>query len=85
MELPTYKAMELALSLQAWKVLWLNMHYGSASTFQTKAKYKALIASLNIVKELGVEKLKAFIDSWLIIGHVWGEYEARDPIIVKYL
>lgn len=38
------------------------------STFNNRAKYEALIVSLKIAKELGVAKLKVFIDSQLVIG-----------------
>lgn len=32
-----------------------------------------------------VEDLKAFSDSQLVVGHINGSYEARDPTIALYL
>lgn len=40
-----------------------------------KAEYEALVASLKISKELGVQHLKACNDSQLIVSHVQNEYE----------
>lgn len=48
-------------------------------------EYKTLLAGLKIAEELGVKCLKVFIDSQLVPNQVTGEYEARDPIMAKYL
>ena len=40
---------------------------------------------LKIAKELEIYNLKIFTDSQLITGQVKGEFEARDPIMMKYL
>ena len=50
-----------------------------------QAKYEALLVDLKIAKELEVNKLKVFTDSQLIVGHIKGEFEARDPTMAKYL
>ncbi|XP_073101285.1 uncharacterized protein [Elaeis guineensis] len=38
-----------------------------------------------MVQELGIDSLRVFSDSQLIVGQVRGEFEARDPTMVKYL
>lgn len=46
----------------------------SASGFSTnEVEYEALIAGLTIAKEMGVQHLKAYSDSQLVIGHVLNE------------
>ena len=43
-----------------------------------------LVAGLGLALELGVDQLKVFSDSQLIVGQVKGKFEARDPTMVKY-
>ena len=50
-----------------------------------QAKYEALLADLKIAKELEIYSLKVFTDSQLIAEQVKDEFEARDPIMMKYL
>ena len=50
-----------------------------------QAEYEALLAGLRMVKELGINSLRVFSDSQLIVGQVKGEFEVRDPTMVKYL
>ena len=40
---------------------------------------------MKITKELDIDNLKVFTDSQLIIGQVKDEFEARDPVMMKYL
>ncbi|XP_073112115.1 uncharacterized protein [Elaeis guineensis] len=49
-----------------------------------QAKYEALIAGLKLALELGVDRLKVFSDSQLIVGQIKGEFETRDPTMAKY-
>ena len=49
-----------------------------------QAEYEALLASLRVVKELGIDSLRVFSDSQLIVGQVKGEFEVRDPTMAKY-
>ncbi len=49
------------------------------------AEYEALVAGLKLAKELGVEDLKAFSDSQLVVNQIVGDFEARDPTMQKYL
>ena len=50
-----------------------------------QAEYEALLAGLRVSRELSVRDLKVFTDSQLVAGQVSGEYEARDPQMMKYL
>lgn len=50
-----------------------------------KPKDETKIASFKIAKELGVQYLKAYSDSQLVVGHVLNEYEAKEENIKKYL
>ena len=52
--------------------------------FNNQAEYEALLASLRVVKELGIDSLRVFSDSQLIVGQVKGKFEERDPTMVKY-
>lgn len=40
---------------------------------------------MRLARELEVKCLRVFTDSQLISGQVGGEYEARDPIMSRYL
>lgn len=50
-----------------------------------KAEYKALIAGLDLVRELGVEAIEVFSDSMLIVNHVTGVFQAKEERMTKYL
>ena len=50
-----------------------------------QAEYEVLLTSLKIIKKLDIDSLKVFTDSQLIAGQVKDEFEARDPIMMKYL
>ena len=50
-----------------------------------EAEYEALLTGMDLCCTLGVEHLRAFFDSQLIVSQVMGEYEARDAIIMAYL
>ena len=50
-----------------------------------QAEYEALITGLRMAKDLKVDKLKTFSDSQLVVGQTKGEFEAKDPIMAKYL
>ena len=57
----------------------------SFKTSNNQAEYEALIAGLRIAKDLKVKKLRAYSDSQLVVGQTKGEFEARDPVMEKYL
>lgn len=59
------------------------LRFGFFST-NNETKYEALIVSLKRFKELGIQDLKTYNDSKLIVGHVHDEYKAQKKNI-KYL
>lgn len=50
-----------------------------------EARYEALIASLKADKEMGAQVIEIFSDSYLVVSHVEGNFEAKDPWMVRYL
>ena len=50
-----------------------------------EAKYEALIAGLNLPKEMKVESLEIYSDSQLIVCQVTDEYQVQGEEMVTYL
>jgi hypothetical protein len=50
-----------------------------------QAEYEALIAGMKLAKEMEVTDLRAKSDSQLITNQVSGEYQTRDPQLMKYM
>jgi ribonuclease HI len=50
-----------------------------------QAEYEALIAGMKLAKEMEVTYLRAKSDSQLVTNQVSGEYQTKDPQLVKYL
>ncbi|RDX97626.1 hypothetical protein CR513_19581, partial [Mucuna pruriens] len=50
-----------------------------------QAEYEALLVRMRLAKELEAKSLTAKSDSKLITGQVNGEYQARNPQLMKYL
>ena len=50
-----------------------------------EAEYEALLAGLKLSKNIGVKNLTVKSGSQLVIGHIKGEYEAREDRMKKYL
>lgn len=50
-----------------------------------KVEYEAIIVGLGIAKELGVQDLKIYSDSQLIIEQVNNNYKAWEESMIKYL
>ncbi|XP_040374696.1 uncharacterized protein LOC121052853 [Rosa chinensis] len=48
------------------------------------AEYEALIAGLQIARELGVQHLSIFNDSQLVVNQVCGNFEAKEPHMSSY-
>jgi len=48
------------------------------------AEYNALLISLHLAQQMGVQYLEAYGDSKLIINQVKGEYEVRNENLVSY-
>ncbi|XP_061351287.1 uncharacterized protein LOC133296340 [Gastrolobium bilobum] len=55
------------------------------STTNNQAEYEALIAGLLQARELGAQHLKVFSDSQLVTCKISGEYQAKGPLMCKYL
>ena len=50
-----------------------------------EAEYKALIAGLRLAKEMGLEQVKIYSDSQLIVNQVNGDYQAKGENMAVYL
>ncbi|XP_056697680.1 uncharacterized protein [Spinacia oleracea] len=62
--------------------------YAMRFNFQTsnnEAEYEALLAGIKMCKAAGAQVILAFSDSQLIVSQVNGDYEARDPNMIKYM
>ena len=65
-----------------------RMHYALRFGFKAsnnEAEYEALIAGLNLGKEMNVESLKIYSDSQLVVYQVTDEYQARGEKMAAYL
>jgi ribonuclease HI len=56
----------------------------TAPCTNNEAEYEALIAGLEIARELKISRLMVFGDSQLIMRQVTGEYQVRKPELMKY-
>ncbi|XP_061367257.1 uncharacterized protein LOC133310357 [Gastrolobium bilobum] len=54
-------------------------------TSNNQAEYEALIAGLIQAKEHGVRKVHMFSDSQLVTSQIEGKYQAKGPLLMKYL
>ena len=65
---------------------WTNyaLKFGFKAS-NNEAEYEALIAGLNLAKEMKVESLEIYSDSQLVICQVTNEYQARGEKMVAYL
>ena len=50
-----------------------------------QAEYKALIASLQLTSDVEATRLTICSDSQIVISQVSGLYQAKDPMLQKYL
>ncbi|GAU44606.1 hypothetical protein TSUD_240980 [Trifolium subterraneum] len=50
-----------------------------------QAEHEALIAEMRLEKEMGVANLEAKSDSQLVTSQVSGDFQAKDPHLIKYL
>ena len=57
----------------------------SFSITNNEAEYEALLMGIAMVQKMGGKAVKVFSDSKLVVGHVRGDLEARDPRIHEYL
>ena len=54
-------------------------------TSKNEAEYEALIAGLNLAKEMKVESIEIYNDSHLVVCQIAGEYQAWGEKIAVYL
>ena len=50
-----------------------------------EAKYKAMLAGVTMVSQLGGDVVEVYLDSWFVVGQVNGEFEALDERMQGYL
>ncbi|XP_074374255.1 uncharacterized protein LOC141714647 [Apium graveolens] len=50
-----------------------------------EAEYEALLAGMELARSLEAKHLRAFSDSMLVVKHLMGEYEQRDPRTKAYV
>jgi ribonuclease HI len=55
------------------------------ATTNNEAEYKATIAGMNIAREMRVKILEVKSESQVVVGHVKGEYKAREDKMKRYL
>ena len=65
-------------------VLERSISYGFKAT-NNEAEYEAIIACLNLAKEMGVQRLTVCSNSQLVINQMQGHYQARDNKMIAYL
>ncbi|XP_061353647.1 uncharacterized protein LOC133298401 [Gastrolobium bilobum] len=66
----------------------ISVEYSLQMKFETsnnQAEYEAFIAGLHQAKELGARKLQIFSDSQLVTSQIGGCYQAKGPLLAKYL
>ena len=57
----------------------------SFSITNNEAEYETLLMGIAMVQKMGGKAVKVFSDSKLVVGHVRGDLEARDPRMHEYL
>ncbi|XP_072071787.1 uncharacterized protein [Arachis hypogaea] len=50
-----------------------------------QAEYEALLGGLTLAREVGVTRMEVCSDSQVVTSQVNGSYQARDPLLQKYL
>ena len=50
-----------------------------------EAEYEALIAELRLAKEMGVEQVKIYSNSQLVVNQINGDYQAKGENMATYL
>ena len=55
------------------------------SATNNKAEYEALLVGMTMIQKMGGKVVEIFSNSWLVVGQVQGELEARDFRMQEYL
>ena len=50
-----------------------------------QAEYEACLAGIRMAKELGANAVTICSDSRLVVSQIKGEYQAKEPLMQKYL
>ncbi|KAK0607231.1 hypothetical protein LWI29_011797 [Acer saccharum] len=74
----------LVLESPQGDILEQSIHCGFHAT-NNEAEYEALIAGLDLAKNLNVKIIKVRSDSQLVVRQINGTYEARDQRMSSYL
>ena len=53
-------------------------------TTNNQAEYEAIIAGLSLAKEMGAEEIQCRSDSKLTVGHLTGEFQVKDHMMMQY-
>lgn len=53
-------------------------------TSNNQAEYEALLARLELALDMGAECLVCNNDSQLMVGHLSGEFQVKDPLLLQY-
>ncbi|XP_056690034.1 uncharacterized protein [Spinacia oleracea] len=65
-----------------------SFEYAMRFNFQAsnnEAEYEAFLCSIKMCKAAGAKEILALFDSQLIVSQVNGNYETRDPTMIKYM
>ena len=65
----------------------LNLEMALKFEFKTsnnQAEYEALIAGLMLARDMGAQNVICKSDSQLTVGHIKGEYQVKDPLLLRY-
>jgi ribonuclease HI len=54
-------------------------------TSNNQAEYEACLAGISAAKELGATAITLCSDSQLVVSQIKGEYQAREPLLQRYL
>jgi ribonuclease HI len=61
-----------------------SLHFAFKAS-NNQAEYEALIAGIKLAREMEVTDLRAKSDSQLVTNQVSGDYQTKDPQLIKYL
>ena len=61
-----------------------SLRLGFSAT-NNKAEYETLLQGMAMVQKMGGKVVEMFSDSWLVVGQVKGEMEAKDVRMQEYL
>lgn len=60
-----------------------NLQFG-LKTSNNQAEYEALIAGLELARDMGPKDVICKTDSQLTVGHITREFQVKDPLLLKY-